>query len=186
MYSLVRPVLFQFDAETANNSVFKILRLTGSAGRMMATIAYGKPDKRLATHLAGMELTGPVGLAAVLDKNGVLARFWPGLGFGFIEMGTVTAHAQSGNPKPRMFRFPSHGALVNRMGFNNEGSEVLAQRLVELGSRDKSVGVPALNLPCARLSEFQKNVSRPVQSRAGNKPIACAPGPLYPRQFVHK
>lgn len=156
MYSLVRPVLFQLDAETAHNSVFKMLRLAGSTGRMMASLVYGKPNRRLVTNLAGMQLAGPVGLAAGLDKNGVLARFWPVLGFGFVEMGTVTAHAQSGNPKPRMFRFPSHGALVNRMGFNNEGSEVLAERLVALGNREKSVGVPlGVNLGKSKITELE-------------------------------
>jgi dihydroorotate dehydrogenase len=156
MYSLVRPVLFQLDAETAHNSVFKMLRLAGPTGRMIASLVYGQPNRRLVTNLAGMQLAGPLGLAAGLDKNGVLARFWPVLGFGFVEMGTVTAHAQPGNPKPRMFRFPSHGALVNRMGFNNEGSEVLAERLIALGNREKSVGVPlGVNLGKSKITELE-------------------------------
>ncbi len=156
MYSLVRPALFRLDAETAHNTVFKVLQGAGATGRTMASMVYGRPNARLKTTLAGMELTGPVGLAAGLDKNGVLARFWPCLGFGFIEMGTVTAHAQPGNPKPRMFRFPTHGALVNRMGFNNEGSEVLANRLGDLGDRKRSVGVPlGVNLGKSKITELE-------------------------------
>jgi len=156
MYSLVRPVLFQLDAETAHNTVFRMLRSAGLVGRTVASLVYGKPDARLKTNLAGLELLGPVGLAAGLDKNGVLAQFWPRLGFGFVEMGTVTAHAQPGNPKPRMFRFPNHGALVNRMGFNNEGSEVLAGRLQALGNRNKTVGVPlGVNLGKSKITELE-------------------------------
>ncbi len=142
MYSLVRPILFQLDAETAHNAVFRLLQSLGGLGRTMASAAYGRSSKRLRTDLAGMKLAGPVGLAAGLDKNGVLAPFWPRLGFGFVEMGTVTAHPQAGNPRPRMFRFVDHGALVNRMGFNNEGSQALAERLKSLGNRNRSVGVP--------------------------------------------
>ncbi|SVD81853.1 uncharacterized protein METZ01_LOCUS434707, partial [marine metagenome] len=156
MYSLVRPALFQLGPETAHNTVFSMLRSVGPLGRTMAGMVYGKPDSRLKTTLAGMELPGPVGLAAGLDKNGVLARFWPRLGFGFVEMGTVTAHAQPGNPKPRMFRFPSDGALVNRMGFNNEGSDVLAQRLRALGNRKRSVGVPlGVNLGKSKITSLE-------------------------------
>lgn len=155
MYSLVRPALFQLDAETAHNSVFQILETTGALGRTMAALAYGRPNPRLKTTLAGMDLAGPIGLAAGLDKNGTLTRFWPSLGFGLIELGTVTAHAQPGNPKPRMFRFPDHGALVNRMGFNNHGSEALALRLQALGDRARSVGVPlGVNLGKSKITEL--------------------------------
>ena len=77
MYSLVRPALFRLDAETAHNTVFKVLQGAGATGRTMASMVYGRPNAKLKTTLAGMELTGPVGLAAGLDKNGVLARFWP-------------------------------------------------------------------------------------------------------------
>ena len=77
MYSLVRPALFRLDAETAHDTVFKVLKTAGAAGRTLASVAYGRPNPRLKTTLAGMELTGPVGLAAGLDKNGVLAQFWP-------------------------------------------------------------------------------------------------------------
>jgi dihydroorotate dehydrogenase len=86
----------------------------------------------------GLTFGNPVGLAAGMDKNGVALPAWPALGFGFVEVGTVTAHAQPGNDKPRLFRLPGSGGIINRMGFNNAGAAALAARLRELGP----VGVP--------------------------------------------
>lgn len=139
MYALARPILFSMDPETAHRLVFRTLRTLGPVARAMASLAWGPPPPQLATEVAGLRLAGPVGLAAGLDKDGVLARFWPTCGFGFVELGTVTAHPQPGNPQPRLFRFPDQGALVNRMGFNNHGSEGLAERLR---------GVGRLAVPC--------------------------------------
>ncbi len=79
--------------------------------------------------LFGLDFANPVGLAAGFDKNGIALNHWKDLGFGFIEVGTVTRHAQPGNPKPRLFRIPQHRAIVNRMGFNNEGADALAKKL---------------------------------------------------------
>ncbi|WP_347354404.1 quinone-dependent dihydroorotate dehydrogenase [Intrasporangium sp.] len=86
----------------------------------------------------GVRFPSPVGLAAGVDKNGVALRAWPAMGFGFVEVGTVTRYAQPGNPRPRLFRLPTSRAIVNRMGFNNDGADVLAARLRALGP----VGVP--------------------------------------------
>lgn len=80
----------------------------------------------------GVKFTNPIGLAAGLDKNGVALPAWAALGFGFIEIGTVTAKAQPGNPKPRIFRLPEHQALINRLGFNNDGADAIAKRLAAL------------------------------------------------------
>ena len=76
-----------------------------------------------------MNLSSPIGLAAGLDKDGIAIPIWPQLGFGFIEVGTVTAHPQEGNPKPRLFRLKEEKGLINRMGFNNLGSKALAQNI---------------------------------------------------------
>ncbi len=95
-----------------------------------------------AVSVCGLRFANPVGLAAGLDKNGLAIPFWPTLGFGFIEVGTVTAHPQPGNPHPRLFRIPSERALINRMGFNNHGSEALAHRLRRLRASDKWPSVP--------------------------------------------
>lgn len=128
-YPLVRSVLFSMDAESAHeltlNTLARAPRFYGS----LAGLTARQPDPSLAVHIAGLTFSGPVGLAAGLDKNGVAIPFWPSLGFGFIEVGTVTAHPQPGNPKPRMFRLVDEAAVINRMGFNNHGSEDLAKRL---------------------------------------------------------
>ncbi len=133
MYSLLKPILFRMDPERAHEVVFGALRFLGPVARGLTNLLYGPPDPRLKTSIAGLDLPGPVGLAAGLDKNGVLSRYWPTLGFGFVEVGTVTALAQPGNARPRLFRFPAQQALVNRMGFNNLGSEALAKRLRRAG-----------------------------------------------------
>lgn len=129
MYRLARTILFRLDPELAHGLVFRGLASLGPLARWVAALACSKPDARLATPLAGLRLPGPVGLAAGLDKDGLLTALWPHLGFGHVEVGTVTARAQPGNPRPRLFRFPERLALVNRMGFNNRGSEALARRL---------------------------------------------------------
>ena len=141
MYRLIRPLLFRLQAERAHRLTFKLLRLGGPVARGLARLLYGRPHPMLETKVAGLTFPGPVGLAAGLDKDGELAKFWPTLGFGSIEMGTVTAHPQVGNSKPRMFRFPVHRAVINRMGFNNLGSEALVQRLKPVLPLSVPVGV---------------------------------------------
>src|SRR6266852_5146582 len=117
----VRPLLFSIDPETAH-------RLTiGSLRALSVFQPPAKPKK-----LFGLNFPNPIGLAAGLDKNGVALPAWAALGFGFIEIGTVTAKPQPGNPKPRIFRLPNQNALINRLGFNNDGADAIAQRLREL------------------------------------------------------
>ncbi len=99
---------------------------------------YGPPAPR---SVFGIRFPGPVGLAAGVDKNGVAVRGWPAFGFGFVEVGTVTWHAQPGNPRPRLFRLPASEAVINRMGFNNLGAAALAERLRLLGPAPVPVGV---------------------------------------------
>ncbi|TNE88604.1 MAG: quinone-dependent dihydroorotate dehydrogenase [Deltaproteobacteria bacterium] len=128
-WPLTRRVIFSMDAETAHERTLGLLSAAPGALGGLASLTMGKPAPSLARDAFGVRLAGPVGLAAGLDKNGVAIPFWPTLGFGFVEVGTVTAHPQPGNPKPRMFRIPEDGAIINRMGFNNGGSEALAVRL---------------------------------------------------------
>jgi dihydroorotate dehydrogenase len=94
-------------------------------------------DSRLEQSLWGIKFPNPIGLAAGFDKNGTAAGVWSSLGFGFAELGTVTFHAQSGNPRPRMFRLREDLAAINRMGFNNEGAEALAKRLVYANEKEQ-------------------------------------------------
>jgi dihydroorotate dehydrogenase len=155
MYRWIRPALFALDPETAHRLVFGTLRVLGPVGRAVARGFFGPPDRRLRTELAGLSLAGPIGLAAGLDKDGVLARFWETLGFGFAELGTVTALPQPGNPRPRLFRFPEARALVNRMGFNNQGSERLAERL---GRTHDGCRIPiGANLGKSKATEIERS-----------------------------
>jgi dihydroorotate dehydrogenase len=120
--SLLRPLLFQMDPEKAHNLALKAVR----KGLIKVSVQ-NRPE--LVREVFGVKFPNPIGLAAGFDKNGVALDKWRDLGFGFIEVGTVTRHAQPGNPKPRMFRFPESKAVINRLGFNNEGADALAARL---------------------------------------------------------
>lgn len=155
LYAPARAVLFRMDAERAHERTLGTLSLAPRAWGAVARALCGRTDPRLARTVAGLRLSGPVGLAAGLDKDGVAIPFWPRLGFGFIEVGTVTAHPQPGNPKPRLFRLPEERALVNRMGFNNHGSAALAERLRELHERGHWPRVPVgVNLGKSKITEL--------------------------------
>jgi dihydroorotate dehydrogenase len=130
MWSLLRPILFSLDAEKAHRLTLGGLH---HFPRLNNWVLKGKAKHpSLSSQLTGMTLNSPVGLAAGLDKDGEAVTVWPALGFGFIELGTVTAHPQQGNEKPRMFRLINEKGIINRMGFNNKGSETLANNLQQL------------------------------------------------------
>ena len=131
MYSLIRPLLFRLDAEKAHELAFSA---GGLAQRVPGFLALqsaitGKPDPALRRQAFGLGFPSPVGLAAGLDKGAKLLPLWKAMGFGFVEIGTVTPRPQPGNPRPRLFRFPEAGLILNRMGFNSEGAEAVAKRL---------------------------------------------------------
>ena len=117
MYGLVRPLLFSLDPERAHGLTLAALDRIHAAG-LGATLA--KPPAPLPTKLFGLTFPNPVGLAAGLDKNGAHVDALLALGFGFVEVGTVTPRPQSGNPRPRMFRLPGHHAVINRLGFSGQ------------------------------------------------------------------
>lgn len=132
--SLVRPALFRLPPETAHEFALRSLGLAfkaEGARRLAARRLQRTPFGALERF--GLSFTNPVGLAAGFDKNGVAVGELAALGFGFLEVGTVTHHAQPGNPRPRLFRLPADRALVNRQGFNNEGAAALAARLARAG-----------------------------------------------------
>lgn len=136
--SLLRPALFRFDAETAHELAMRGLQLTPSA---ILRAAFGGPPAA-PVRVFGLDFPNPVGLAAGMDKNAVAIPAWAALGFGFVEIGTVTAFGQPGNDKPRCFRFPAQHALINRMGFNNEGADAVARRLSLLRSSGHWPAIP--------------------------------------------
>ncbi|MCU0315968.1 MAG: quinone-dependent dihydroorotate dehydrogenase [Fimbriimonadaceae bacterium] len=120
--SLLRPVLFGLDAETAHELGMKAIR---SGLLSVPEVTHPSLERKL----FGVSFRNPVGLAAGFDKNAVAVDHWHKLGFGFVEVGTITKHPQPGNPKPRLFRLPADKGLINRLGFNNEGAEAVASRL---------------------------------------------------------
>jgi dihydroorotate dehydrogenase len=124
----VRPFLFSLDPETAHHLAIACLRGASHVDLALRALRIFQPPPNPKT-LFGLTFPNPIGLAAGLDKNGVAIPAWAALGFGFIEIGTVTAKPQPGNPRPRVFRFPEQAALVNRLGFNNDGADAIAEQL---------------------------------------------------------
>ncbi|MDM1247419.1 quinone-dependent dihydroorotate dehydrogenase [Acinetobacter sichuanensis] len=145
MYSLARPLLFSLAPERAHELTLSLLKSAHKVGAMRQKIA-PKPVTCM-----GIQFPNPVGLAAGLDKNGAYIDALAALGFGFIEIGTITPKPQAGNPKPRLFRIPEAKAIINRMGFNNDGVD----QLVENVKAAKFKGVLGINIG--------KNATTPVE-----------------------
>jgi dihydroorotate dehydrogenase len=124
LYESLRPLLFRLEPEHAHAWSLKMLALLSQTGIRFASAGSTRPRR-----VMGLEFPNPVGLAAGMDKNGDYIDALAGLGFGFIEIGTVTPRPQAGNPKPRLFRLPAAQAIINRMGFNNRGVDYLVERL---------------------------------------------------------
>jgi dihydroorotate dehydrogenase len=137
MYRFLRPLLFRLDAERAHDISLRTAELVQSVAPSVVEPQYHFEDERLKQRLWGTVFPNPVGLAAGVDKDAKLVPFWEAVGFGFIEVGSVSAMAASGNPKPRAFRLPEDQALLNRMGLNNEGAASMAERL-EAGRNDRT------------------------------------------------
>jgi len=151
MYSLSRRLLFKLSPETAHELTIDAL---GASGRLGLTRRLVKQPTALPVNVMGLDFPNPVGLAAGLDKNGDAILGLSGLGFGFIEIGTVTPRAQPGNPKPRLFRLPSAEGVINRMGFNNLGVDHLLARVQSANF----LGILGINIG--------KNVDTPVENAA--------------------
>jgi len=139
LWPWARPLVFELDAELAHELAMGFVERVGP---LVGPWIDEPSPPELEVRLGPLTLPNPVGLAAGLDKDGVGVEFWPTLGFGFVEVGTVTAHPQPGNPRPRLFRLPEARALVNRMGFNNAGSAALADRLRALRRSGRWPRVP--------------------------------------------
>jgi dihydroorotate dehydrogenase len=133
-YEAVRPLLFAADPEAVHHATLRALSLAsyGSVGRALCSFASGVSEadaSREPVEVIGLRFRNRIGLGAGFDKDGVAIRGWAALGFGFVELGTVTPRSQAGSPKPRVFRLAVDEALVNRMGFNNLGADALASRI---------------------------------------------------------
>ncbi|HRQ65052.1 MAG TPA: quinone-dependent dihydroorotate dehydrogenase [Xanthomonadaceae bacterium] len=139
MYNLAKPFLFALDPERAHDLG---LRAIETAWRLGLNPLLARRTPLLPVEVFGIRFPNPVGLAAGLDKNGAHIEALSALGFGYIEVGTVTPRPQPGNPKPRMFRLPEHQAVINRLGFNNEGVDALLRNVGRAGFR----GVLGINI----------------------------------------
>jgi dihydroorotate dehydrogenase len=162
LYSLFRLLFFSLDPEQAHRFALNALELL-----QVSSVAPLSPpsDPRLSQELWGLRFPNPVGLAAGYDKNAQVPLAWPALGFGFAELGTVTAKAQAGNPKPRIFRLEKDAALINRLGFNNEGTTAIAQRLAKLLPPGRSHPIPlGFNLGKSRVTPLEEAVDDYVES----------------------
>ncbi|WP_460542668.1 quinone-dependent dihydroorotate dehydrogenase [Glycomyces halotolerans] len=152
---LARPALFRVgrgDAETAHETTMRWLtRLSGQRQVRDALIKVNQVSAPVT--VCGIPFPNPIGLAAGMDKHGAAIGAWPALGFGFAEIGTVTAHAQPGNPRPRLYRMPQSEALVNRMGFNNDGAQALAARLAAAPPVNCPLGISIGKSKAAPLEE---------------------------------
>ncbi|WP_432709835.1 quinone-dependent dihydroorotate dehydrogenase [Pedobacter sp.] len=144
MYRLIKPIFFQFDPENVHHFVVQRLKWFNDYfpfGKTILRSSFGVHIKGLEREVFGIKFKNPVGLAAGFDKNGEYIEALSNLGFGFIEVGTVTPLPQPGNDKPRMFRLQDDKALINRMGFNNKGVDTLAERLRILKQKDPTLVV---------------------------------------------
>lgn len=154
LYPLLRPLIFRLDAEKAHEATLAALKV-------MPARAPSSPAP-LAISLAGLSFPNPVGLAAGFDKNGEVPDAMLGLGFGFVEVGTLTPHPQHGNPRPRLFRLAEDRAVINRFGFNNRGQQ---DALARLGGRDRSRGLLGVNIgankdAADRIADYADGVRR--------------------------
>jgi dihydroorotate dehydrogenase len=152
----VRPLLFCMEAEKAHHLALNFLR---RAPQIPGALAFLRsfappPNPRI---LFGLTFPNPVGLAAGFDKNGVAIPAWQALGFGFVEIGTVTAQPQPGNPAPRIFRYGPQRALINRLGFNNQGAAAVAARLRKLRESSRAPSIPiGVNLGKSRVTPLDE------------------------------
>ena len=142
MYKTVRKALFLQDAEESHMLISALGKVLGTApARRPIAALYRLEDERLSTHVFGIDFRNPIGLAAGFDKNAELIPILASLGFGFIEIGTVTPQPQPGNPRPRLFRLPEDEAVVNRMGFNSKGAVFVREELRHIRHSRVVIGV---------------------------------------------
>ncbi|MBD0267542.1 MAG: dihydroorotate dehydrogenase (quinone), partial [Cyanobacteria bacterium Co-bin8] len=164
---LIRPLLFsglKLDPEWLHRSTLTSLVWLAQPGpsswsrqrqnwlRHQLTVE----DERLQQTLWGLTFANPLGLAAGFDKDGAAARAWPLFGFGFAELGTVTCHAQTGNPQPRLFRLTEDQAVLNRMGFNNQGAAAMAAYLADLWPDGRSPIPIGINLGKSKITPLEE------------------------------
>lgn len=149
---ILRPLLFRMPPETAHHFSLGALQLP--AAHFFLRRFAPEPQQ---VEIFGLKFRNCLGLAAGFDKNAVAIPAWEALGFGFVEVGTVTARAQPGNPRPRIFRYPQERALINRLGFNNDGAEAIARRLQQLRASASSPSIPiGVNIGKSKITPLEE------------------------------
>ncbi|MGW8483437.1 quinone-dependent dihydroorotate dehydrogenase [Microbacterium sp. NPDC055903] len=172
MYPLLfRAVLARFDPEFAHHAGMAVIRVLGVPPFSWATAALTRPDPDLTVKALGLEFPSPFGIAAGFDKNAVGVRGLAALGFGHVEVGTITAIPQDGNPKPRLIRLIPDRAVINRMGFNNAGADAAATRLARLRKRKPNT-VIGVNIGKSRVVDVENATSDYVASAVTLAPLA--------------
>jgi dihydroorotate dehydrogenase len=169
MYNLLRRLLFCFPTETVHHFSMNMMKLGCGVGPIRRSIVrqFTPANGSLSKELFGLQFKNPVGLAAGFDKNALYLTELEALGFGFVEIGTVTPKPQAGNDKPRLFRLPKDKALINRMGFNNDGVQAVAQRLKDWREKQKAMG----NRQWAIGNTENPNIDQPSQSAGPHSPF---------------
>ena len=169
---LVRPLLFQMEPEAAHHFALGLLSAAPRVPGALAFLRSFAPPPRPRT-LFGLPFRNSIGLAAGFDKNGVAIPAWEALGFGFVEIGTVTAKPQPGNPRPRIFRYPEQEALINRLGFNNHGADVIAERLQHLRESASAPSIPiGVNLGKSKVTPLEEAATDYLYSFRRLAPVA--------------
>ena len=157
--SILRPLLFRKDAESSHEMILHMLARLEFLSRALAGL-YNVEDERLVVHIGPLRFPNPVGLAGGFDKNALAPKTIASFGFGFMEVGAITAQAQPGNPKPRLYRLPEDVALINRLGFNNEGAAAIAAKLARLRARGGWPKIPlGMNLGRTKIVETKDAVA---------------------------
>ena len=157
--SLLKPIFFSMNPEQAHDLMRAGARLANnSVVSGVLESLFAVTDPRLRVSVAGISFANPIGLAAGLDKNVELVGLCTGLGFGHLELGTVTGRAQPGNPKPRIFRIAEEKALINRMGFPSEGADVVEQRLRGMRERFKRLPPIGINIGKSKVVELEQAI----------------------------
>lgn len=170
LYEIARPVLFSLDPETAHETALTGLHL---AGRVLPA---AKPIAATPVEVMGLQFPNRIGLAAGLDKNGEAIDGLARMGFGFLEIGTITPRPQPGNPKPRMFRLPEANALINRLGFNNDGLEAFIANVQKSAVRQQTGSSPQGRLLLGL--NIGKNAATPIENAVDDY-LICLDG-VYP------
>jgi dihydroorotate dehydrogenase len=153
---IIRPLLFKLEAERAHQIAAFSMRILGKASPLRGLAAFYCHTESSPVRLFGLDFPNPIGLAAGMDKNGEFIQSAVALGFGHVEIGTITPQRQLGNSRPRLFRYPSVSGIVNRMGFNNDGAEIIADRIKRNYPKGKRKAPLGINIGKAKTTDLDQ------------------------------